>query len=196
MPPPRLTSHPACNRLKETTMNTPSESKHPAKNGTAPKPLQETPAVTVTPTGLAEAPPAATEPLPVDLTTLPDPVLAALADAAPREIAARQAKREEDLFREFRERARALGVSPMRLAAALGLKLANSPVRRPSLLRPESTAPEASGAKPDGRSAVAPKYRSKDGKQWSGRGGKPQWVLEHLAAGGTMEELAIPEGAP
>jgi DNA-binding protein H-NS len=158
------------------------------------------------PAGNGEAtkgkPPPATElpnaeALPVDLATLPDDVLAALADAAPREIAARQAKREADLFTEFKERARALGVSPMRLAAALGLKLANSPMRRPSLLRPESAPSEASGAKPDGRSLVVAKYRdpTNPSQTWSGRGGKPQWVLDHLAAGGAMEELTIPEGA-
>jgi DNA-binding protein H-NS len=144
----------------------------------------------------AQHPPPAPEPpppadaLPVDLAGMPDAVLATLAVAVPREIAARQAKREADLFAEFRERARALGVTPLRLAAALGLKLSGG-APRPSLLRPASVPPDATGAD-DGRRTVRPKYWSKDRTQrWSGRGGRPQWVLDHLAAGGTLEELAI-----
>ncbi|MBV8660448.1 MAG: H-NS histone family protein [Burkholderiales bacterium] len=38
---------------------------------------------------------------------------------------------------------------------------------------------------------VAAKYRSKDGKEWSGRGRKPQWVNDHLAGGGAIEDLAV-----
>ena len=51
--------------------------------------------------------------------------------------------------------------------------------------------------KPAGKSAagargpVAAKYRSAEGKEWSGRGRKPSWVAEHLAAGGKLEDLAI-----
>ena len=47
---------------------------------------------------------------------------------------------------------------------------------------------------PKKRSATGPvaaKYRSKDGKEWTGRGRKPQWVNDHLAAGGKLEDLAI-----
>jgi DNA-binding protein H-NS len=43
------------------------------------------------------------------------------------------------------------------------------------------------------RAASAPsavKYRSKDGKEWSGRGRKPAWVVDHLNAGGKIEDLA------
>jgi len=38
---------------------------------------------------------------------------------------------------------------------------------------------------------VAAKYHSKDGKTWTGRGRKPQWVNDHLAAGGSLEDLAV-----
>jgi DNA-binding protein H-NS len=41
------------------------------------------------------------------------------------------------------------------------------------------------------RGPAKTKYRSKDGKEWSGRGRKPAWVTEHLAAGGKIEDLAV-----
>ena len=41
------------------------------------------------------------------------------------------------------------------------------------------------------RGQVAAKYRSADGKEWSGRGRKPTWVVEHIANGGKLEDLAI-----
>lgn len=42
-------------------------------------------------------------------------------------------------------------------------------------------------------SKVAPKYRDPKNaaNTWSGRGRKPQWVVAHLDAGGSMESLAI-----
>lgn len=36
-----------------------------------------------------------------------------------------------------------------------------------------------------------PKYRGPEGQEWSGRGSKPKWVEEHLAAGGTLEQLKV-----
>jgi len=41
------------------------------------------------------------------------------------------------------------------------------------------------------RGPAKAKYRSKDGKEWSGRGRKPAWVSAHLASGGKIEDLAI-----
>ncbi|MEO5350887.1 MAG: H-NS histone family protein [Magnetococcus sp. YQC-3] len=39
---------------------------------------------------------------------------------------------------------------------------------------------------------MPPKYQSKDGKStWSGKGRKPGWVVQHLAAGGKIEALEI-----
>ncbi len=48
----------------------------------------------------------------------------------------------------------------------------------------------ASGGK---GSKVAPKYRDPKNaaNTWSGRGRKPKWVEAHLAAGGSLESLAI-----
>lgn len=33
------------------------------------------------------------------------------------------------------------------------------------------------------------RYRNTDGRTWSGRGRKPKWVVEALAAGKTLEDL-------
>jgi DNA-binding protein H-NS len=39
---------------------------------------------------------------------------------------------------------------------------------------------------------MPPKYQSKDGTStWSGKGRKPGWVVDHLAAGGKIEALEI-----
>ena len=50
---------------------------------------------------------------------------------------------------------------------------------------------KASGT--SGRSKVAPKYRDPANPEntWAGRGRKPLWVAERLAAGGKLEDLAI-----
>lgn len=45
----------------------------------------------------------------------------------------------------------------------------------------------------DGRAKVAPKFRNPDSPEqtWTGRGRAPKWVLAHIAAGGSKEDLAI-----
>jgi DNA-binding protein H-NS len=127
-----------------------------------------------------------------DLAVLPDEVLALLADEAPREQQRRHAKREADFFELVREQARVLGITPARIAARLAGRIPRPPAQRPAAARPE-----AGGTDDDGRRHVRAKYRNPrdHAQRWSGRGGKPQWVLDHLAAEGTMEELLIPEGA-
>jgi len=109
-------------------------------------------------------------------------VLALLAVEAGREQEHRKAKREADFFDFVREQALALGVTPARLAATLAGKTAAR--KRPN-----------GGA--DGRSTVKPKFwNPKDHAQrWSKRGAAPQWFTDHLAAGGTEEDMRIPAGA-
>lgn len=43
------------------------------------------------------------------------------------------------------------------------------------------------------RKPVAPKYRNPndDTETWTGRGRKPTWMVEHLASGGTFEQVII-----
>ena len=40
-------------------------------------------------------------------------------------------------------------------------------------------------------SEVAPKYRSPNGEEWSGRGRSPKWLAEEIAKGKTKEDFAI-----
>lgn len=40
------------------------------------------------------------------------------------------------------------------------------------------------------KSTVSVKYQ-KDGNTWTGRGRKPTWLVEHLNAGGTLEQVAV-----
>ena len=43
------------------------------------------------------------------------------------------------------------------------------------------------------RQAVPPKYRSPEGKTWSGRGPTPKWIRELEEAGGNREDFLINE---
>lgn len=58
---------------------------------------------------------------------------------------------------------------------------------------PRAAAPAAAGAKPKrGRKAAARgavKYRHADGRTWSGRGRRPAWINEALAAGKSLDEF-------
>jgi len=44
-----------------------------------------------------------------------------------------------------------------------------------------------------GKAPVKPKYRSKSNSDltWTGRGRKPAWVADHLASGGTLNEITF-----
>lgn len=119
--------------------------------------------------------------LPVDLAACSDEVLAALISAAQAEREQRKKKRTAAFLSSIQEQARQLGIDPLTLVAALR--------RKPGV---KATRPDAG----DGRSVVRPKFQNpQDPKQqWSGRGARPKWFLEHLAAGGTEEALRAPEG--
>jgi len=41
------------------------------------------------------------------------------------------------------------------------------------------------------RSPAVPKYRSPDGKLWSGRGATPKWIREHEEAEGNRDDFLI-----
>ena len=126
------------------------------------------------------SPNARVSPAPMDLTKMSDEELELLLVSVPREIEARRMKREAELLAFIREQIAAKSISPARLRTALFGKLSTH--KRPS-------APE------DKRSEVRPKYRDpRTGTTWSGRGGAPKWFTEHIAAGGTKDELRIPEG--
>lgn len=45
--------------------------------------------------------------------------------------------------------------------------------------------------KPRAKMGPVPVKYEKDGEKWSGRGMKPKWVRDFLAAGGTLEDIAV-----
>ncbi len=117
--------------------------------------------------GHAAAPPrplpadaAPPSPLP-DLASLADDALASLVEQGQAEIVRRKEKKEADFLAMVAETARALGVGPGRLAAALSRKGAR---------------PRAEGGT-DGRRDVKPVYRDPvSGATWSGRGQAPPFI--------------------
>lgn len=52
------------------------------------------------------------------------------------------------------------------------------------------------GGRPESR--LPPRYANPEDptQKWSGRGGAPSWMREHIAAGGQREDLAIGASAP
>ena len=100
----------------------------------------------------------------IDLSKLSLEELQALARDIETEIVTRRAAEKERVLNQMRE-----------LAGSLGMTLEE-------LLREER------GAGP----AAAPKYRHPDnpGLTWSGRGKRPTWVNEALAAGKALDDLA------
>ncbi|MZR13731.1 H-NS histone family protein [Maritimibacter sp. DP07] len=52
--------------------------------------------------------------------------------------------------------------------------------------------------KKDARTKVAPKYANPNAPEqtWTGRGRKPKWIEEHLAAGGKLEDIEIKKEQP
>jgi len=118
-------------------------------------------------------------PTSIDLTNLSDEALASLAVEVPREIAQRKSKAEQEFFEETRARMAVLGISWDRLRK-----------RVPG----GTTSGKRVTSHEDKRSAVRPKYRDpKTGSTWSGRGGAPKWLSDHIAAGGSKDELRIPD---
>jgi DNA-binding protein H-NS len=111
----------------------------------------------------------------IDLSALSIPELLALQKdlvlEVPRRVAAERQKVVEDLKKLAAERG-------FDLNDLLGGKV-------------KGASKSVAGAAKAVRGPAAAKYRSKDGKEWSGRGRKPGWVVAHLAAGGKLEDLAI-----
>ncbi len=53
------------------------------------------------------------------------------------------------------------------------------------------TSPRKRTTKAGRAAALPPKYRSPDGRTWSGHGRRPVWYVEALAQGKTPEDLAV-----
>lgn len=74
----------------------------------------------------------------------------------------------EEAIAEVKAKIAEFGLS----AKDLGLVAAGSPVRQ-------------------GKGRLPGKYRSVEGKEWSGRGRKPEWIKDALAAGKSLDEFKI-----
>jgi DNA-binding protein H-NS len=100
----------------------------------------------------------------------------ALVAEVEREIELRRAKKASDFLASIREQARALGLDPQAIAAALGKKA--------------GTRTRSSG---DARATVAPKYRNPETSQtWAGRGVRPKWIELDPATGKPLAKFLIP----
>jgi hypothetical protein len=115
-----------------------------------------------------------------------DAILARIAAArsdiavAERELEQRKAKREADFLASVAETARAYNIPPARVLAAIRGTVATAP----GAINPN-----------DRRHFVKPLlWNPKNHAQrWSKRGAPPKWYADHIAAGGTEAECAIPE---
>jgi DNA-binding protein H-NS len=97
-----------------------------------------------------------------------------------READALRAKEVAGVIEKIKAAIDAYGLT----AADLGL--AKGP-RKPKA----QAAPARRGAAKKTRAAKSgPKYRDDQGNEWVGRGKRPQWIKDALAAGKTLEELA------
>lgn len=100
----------------------------------------------------------------IDLSKLSIEDMEALAKDIEIEISSRREAERERVLSQMRELAASIGTTPEELFRRAG-KVAD---------------------------VVAVKYRNPDNpaQSWSGRGKRPQWVVEALAAGKSLEDLA------
>lgn len=105
-----------------------------------------------------------------------------------------QSKVETEIRRRSESTRRALLKRVQKMAEDEGLSLSDL-IEAPA--EPEKAAPKAkAGRKPAAAKQDKPapviKYRNpaNPGQGWSGRGRKPQWAIDWLAAGKPLEELA------
>jgi DNA-binding protein H-NS len=88
------------------------------------------------------------------------------------------------------EKRRAQDLATFKAAVlAMTAKAGYSPGQLMGMLKGEAPKGKAK-AKGKPRAKPSVKFRSKDGKEWTGRGQKPAWLRAHIEAGGKEEELA------
>ena len=105
----------------------------------------------------------------MDISTLSVPELKSLLDKIPGEISRREKEEKNRIRKELEELAAKSGYSLNELLGEAEEKL----------------------AKP--KKPVAIKYRHPQDASltWTARGRQPKWIVEFLAAGGTLEQLAV-----
>jgi DNA-binding protein H-NS len=104
-----------------------------------------------------------------DIKSLSVSELNDLSKAIAAELEARQRGERQKLIDEFRERAKALGVTTAELMATI------------------------TGKRKPGTSVGVAKYANPADKSqtWTGKGKRPRWVHDALAAGKTLDDLKI-----
>jgi DNA-binding protein H-NS len=97
-----------------------------------------------------------------------DEELGGIRETVERELVDRKDRRRKEMAQQIRELAATLGMTPEEVL---------------------SSAPTVKKA----RAKVAPKYQHPDNEEqtWSGRGRQPKWMQEQIAAGKTLDDLAI-----
>lgn len=105
------------------------------------------------------------------------------------EIGKRSEKTRENVLRQLQRVAKQHGFD---LAALVGAERSGEG-RKVSLKRKTRSARNPASQATDKRRKVAAKYRhpQQANLTWTGRGLKPRWVVEWLAAKGTLEQLVI-----
>ncbi len=91
-------------------------------------------------------------------------------------------KKEVDgVISRIREAITAYGLT----AEDLGFKARGKPGPKPG------KAPKKRGRKAGAKTAAVAKYRNENGETWVGRGKRPAWLRDALAAGKKLEDFAI-----
>jgi DNA-binding protein H-NS len=103
----------------------------------------------------------------MDISTLSVEELNSLLEKLPAEIKRREADEKKRIRKEVEELIANSGYSLNDLLGDAAEKVAK--VKKP----------------------VRVKYRTPDGGEWTGRGRKPKFIVEFIAQGGTLEQLAV-----
>lgn len=124
----------------------------------------------------------------MDLAKLTLTELRRLQSRIETEITRRTSTARKDLLKKVQKMAAEAGLSLNELVAEDG----------PEAVRKPSTRAPAAAKKPRAKSGktgvkVPVKYRHPENPSlaWTGRGRKPKWVEEWLAAGGTLEQVTV-----
>ena len=102
-----------------------------------------------------------------------------------RQAEAARQKEIAGVVGRIKEAIEAYGLS----AADLGLETARRRGRPPKSAG--AAARPARKARATAKRTIAPKYRDEAGNTWAGRGARPRWLRDALAAGRKIEEFAI-----
>lgn len=101
-----------------------------------------------------------------------------------KELEKLKADIDKALSRVEEDEKKAARLAAEKAAKAMGYSLEDLADVKPAKRTPK---------KKDDRTKVAPKYANPNAPEqtWTGRGRKPKWIEEHLAAGGKLEDIEI-----